>query len=96
MIFRPKRGGLLFCIPLGLGEFLVCISTLSAARRGRLRKSESTEGNRGGGGGSDGGESGSHVRSIKVGREDGVCEPDAEEEEDEEDGALFAEMIGIL
>jgi hypothetical protein len=34
------------------------------------------------------------VRSIKAGREDGVCEPDAEE--DEEDRALFAEMIGIL
>jgi hypothetical protein len=94
MIFRPKRGGLLFCVPLGLVESLVCISTLSAARRGRLRKSESTEGSRGGGGGSDGGESVSQVRSIKAGREDGVCEPDAEE--DEEDRALFAEMIGIL
>jgi hypothetical protein len=94
MIFRPKRGGLLFCVPLGLGESLVCISTLSMARRGRLRKSESTEGSRGGGRGSDGGESVSQVRSIKVGREDGVCEPDAED--DEEDRALFAEMIGIL
>jgi hypothetical protein len=94
MIFRPKRGGLLYCVRLSLVESLVCISTLSAARRGRLRKSESIEGSRGGGGGCDGGESVSQVRSIKAGREDGVCEPDVEE--DEEDRALFAERIGIL
>jgi hypothetical protein len=76
---------------LGLAESLVCVSTVSGARRRRLRKSESTEGSRGGGGGNDGGESTSPVRSMTSGGGVDVWKLDDEGEE-----ALFVDMVGIL
>ena len=74
MIFRPKRGGLLFGVLLSRAESLVCVSALSGARRRRRLEFESAEGSRGGGGGNDRGESTSPVRSITSGGGVGVSE----------------------
>ena len=90
-MFRPKRGGLPFCVCLVLVESLACVSALSASLRWRLRTSESTEGSRRLGGASGAGESVSQVRSMTSERRGGVCELEAEE-----GGSTYVDMIGVL